>query len=250
MEKVWIRHYQSGVPAEINPEAYQSLVDLFDQCTQRYAKLKAFTNMGSDISFKKLTTVVESFSAFLQQKLGLKKGDRVGIMLPNSLQYPVAMFGVLKAGGTVVNFNPLYTADEVAHQIKDSGANIMLVMANFASVLQEALQKVTVEHVIVTELGDLLSWPKGAIVNVVVNKVKKMIPTWDIPGFIPFKTVISQGRALKFLPVEVTNEDIAFFQYTGGTTGVAKGAMLTHRNMVANVEQASAWVKPALGEDQ
>ncbi len=250
MEKVWIRHYQPGVPAEINPEAYRSLVDLFDQICQRYPQLKAYTNMGTDISYGKLAQKVEAFAAFLQQKLGFKKGDRVGVMLPNSLQYPVAMFGVLKAGGIVVNFNPLYTTDEVAHQIKDSGAKIMLVMANFAKVLQDALPKVQCDHIIVTQLGDLLSWPKGAIVNFVINRVKKIVKPWKISHYIPFQTILSQGKKLKFTSVEVTHEDIAFLQYTGGTTGVAKGAMLTHRNMVANVEQASSWIKPALGKTQ
>lgn len=250
MEKVWIRHYQAGVPAEINPEAYNSVVDLFNKSCALYSKQKAFTNMGCDISYHELDILVEAFAAYLQQKLGLKKGDRVGIMLPNSLQYPVAMFGVLKAGGIVVNFNPLYTVDEVAHQIQDSGAKIMLVMANFASVLAEAQKRASLEHVIVTELGDLLAWPKGMIVNFVVTKIKKLIKPWDIPGYIPFKKMLSIGKRLKFDTVSVTNEDIAFLQYTGGTTGVSKGAMLTHRNMVANVEQASAWMKPALGKNQ
>jgi long-chain acyl-CoA synthetase len=250
VEKVWIRHYQPGVPAEIDPNAYRSVVDLFDKSCSLYAKQKAFSNMGCDIYYRELKDQVEAFAAFLQQSLGLKKGDRVGIMLPNSLQYPVAMFGILKAGGVVVNFNPLYTVDEVAHQIKDSGAKIMLVMANFANVLAEARKRVSLEHVIVTQLGDLLPWPKGPIVNFVVNKVKKLIKAWDIPGYIPFKKALNTGKRLKFDAVEVTHEDIAFLQYTGGTTGVAKGAMLTHRNMVSNVEQASSWIKPALGKNQ
>ena len=191
MEKIWLRSYPAGVPAEINPDAYRSLVEMFDVSCKNYAERIAFTNLGTDVSYQQLNKLVENFAAYLQQKLGIKKGDRVGIMLPNSLQYPLAMFAILKAGGIVVNFNPLYTADEVKHQIADSAVKVMLVMANFASVLEEALTQVKVEHVIVTELGDLLGWPKGLIVNFVVNKIKKIIPAWNSPGFISLKTVLA-----------------------------------------------------------
>jgi long-chain acyl-CoA synthetase len=246
VEKIWLRSYPVGVPHEINPDAYQSLVEIFDISCKNYAKRIAFTNLGANLSYQQLNQLVGNFSAYLQQKLGVQKGDRVGIMLPNSLQYPLAMFAILKAGAVVVNFNPLYTADEVKHQIADSGIKVMLVMANFASVLEEALTQVKVEHVIVTELGDLLGWPKGLMVNFVINKIKKIIPAWNIPGFISLKQVLAEGKSCQFSPVDVVNTDIAFLQYTGGTTGVAKGAMLTHRNMVANVEQSTAWIIPCL----
>ena len=246
MEKIWLRHYQAGVPAEINPDAYQSLVEIFDRSCTQYPKRIAFTNLGHNLTYRKINALVTQFAAFLQQKLGLQKGDRVGIMLPNSLQYPVALFGTLKAGGIVVNFNPLYTADEMAHQIQDAGLKVILVMANFANVLEEALKKAPVPHVIVTELGDLLSWPKNMIVNFVVSKIKKLVPAWHIPDAFSLKTVLSQGKSCTFSHVDVVNSDLAFLQYTGGTTGVAKGAMLSHRNMVANVEQSTAWMMPSL----
>ena len=250
MEKVWLKNYQEGVPAEINPDAYASLNDFFEKNCAQYADRKAFTCLGHDITYKETHRLVTRFAAYLQQNLGLQKGDRVGIMLPNSLQYPIAMFGTLKAGGIAVNFNPLYTADEIAHQLKDSGAKVMLVMANFASELEEALKQVKVEHVIVTELGDLLPWPKSLLVNFVINKVKKIVKPWNIPGHVPLKTALSAGKSQTLAPVQVSNEDVAFLQYTGGTTGVSKGAMLTHRNMVANAEQASAWIHPIFVDKQ
>lgn len=247
MEKVWIRNYQAGVPAEINPDAYQSLVEVFAISCQQFAKRKAFTNLGSDLSYEKLEQLATCFASYLQQKLGLQKGDRVGIMLPNSLQYPVALFGTLKAGGIVVNFNPLYTADEMAHQIQDAGLKVLIVMANFANVLEEALKKVSVPHIIVTQLGDLLSWPKSMIVNFVIKNIKKLVKPWHIPGALTLKTVLAEGKSCSFSEVTVEGGDIAFLQYTGGTTGVAKGAMLTHRNMVANIEQSTAFIIPNIG---
>lgn len=246
VEKIWIRNYQAGVPAEINPDAYQSLVEMFDRSCTQYPKRFAFTNLGQNVTYQKMQTLATQFAAFLQQKLGLEKGDRVGIMLPNSLQYPVALFGTLKAGGIVVNFNPLYTADEMAHQIQDAGLKVILVMANFAHVLEAALNKAPVPHVIITELGDLLRWPKNMMVNFVVSKVKKLVPAWHISNALSLNTALSQGKSCTFSHVDVVSSDLAFLQYTGGTTGIAKGAMLTHRNMVANVEQSTAWMMPNL----
>ena len=246
MKKVWLHNYQAGVPAEINPDIYQSIPEIFELNCKKYAQRKAFTNLGHDISYAKLHQLATAFAGFLQEKLGVQKGDRVGIMLPNSLQYPVAMFGILKAGGVVVNFNPLYTADEMAHQMKDSGLKVMLTMANFANVLEEALKKAPVPHVIVTQLGDLLGWPKSLIVNFVVNKIKKMVKPWHIAGVISLSTALSKGKSCRFTEVTLTNTDLAFLQYTGGTTGVAKGAMLTHRNMIANMEQSTAWMLPCI----
>jgi long-chain acyl-CoA synthetase len=249
VDKVWIRHYEKGVPAEIDADAYQSLIHMFNSSCEQYTKRIAFTHMGVNVSYAQMNQLVECFAGYLQEKLKVKKGDRVGIMVPNMIQYPIAMFAALKTGAMVVNFNPLYTADEVTHQIQDSGVKVMLVMTNFASVLQEALTKVSVEHVIVTQLGDMLNWPKKQIVNFVVKNIKKLIPAWNIPGAIDFNDALSEGKSCTFSPVDVVNSDIAFLQYTGGTTGVAKGAMLTHRNLIANVEQTTAWIKPQISDD-
>ena len=250
MEKIWLNHYEAGVPAEINPDAYPSLATMFDHNCAQYKDRIAFTNMGTNITYGELKELVENFAAYLQQVLGVKKGDRVGLMLPNCLQYPVALFAIFKAGAIAVNFNPLYTPDEVIHQVKDSGAEIMLVMANFAHTLEAALPQLKLKHVIITELADLFPWPKRLVINFIVNKIKKIVPAWNIDHYINFLDVINDGKKHKLTPVPLSNTDIAFLQYTGGTTGLAKGAMLTHRNMIANTEQASAWVKPALTEKQ
>lgn len=246
MEKIWLKSYQEGVPAEINPDTYSSLVDIFEQSCQKFKDHIAFSNIGSHLTYEKLSNLCTSFAAFCQKKLKLEKGSRLAIMLPNLLQYPVAMFGGLKAGLTIVNVNPLYTARELAHQLKDSGATTIIVLANFAHVLQEALPQTDIKNVIVTELGDLFKFPKSFFVNFIVKYVKKMVPTWTINNSINFKSVLAEGEKESFEHVPVNGQDLAYLQYTGGTTGILKGAELTHRNIVANLEQASAWIKPTL----
>ncbi|MFN7096724.1 MAG: AMP-binding protein [Gammaproteobacteria bacterium] len=246
MEKIWLKNYPAGVPAEINPDAYSSLADLFDKVCRKYSEKPAYANMGTMMTFSEMDQAASHFAAFLQQKLHCKKGERIAIMMPNLLQYPVAIFGAFIAGMTVVNVNPLYTAYELEHQLQDSGATVVVVLANFAHVLQDAIKNTQIKHVIVTEIGDMFSVVKRSIVNLVVKYVKKMVPAWEISGAISFVQAMQWGRKKNADPVLLTGQDIAFLQYTGGTTGVAKGAALTHRNMIANVEQASAWIHPFL----
>lgn len=242
MEKIWLKRYPPGVPAEINPDDYPSLVDIFESSCQKFGKLDAFANMGYAMSFAELDEKSRHFAAYLQKGLGLQKGDRVAIMMPNLLQYPVTLFGILRAGLTVVNVNPLYTPRELEHQMKDAGATTIIIIANFANVLAEVIGKTPVKNVIVTEVGDLLPFPKWLLTNLVVKYIKKMVPAYSLPNAVGFRTALDKGSRLSFDRVTVTGEDLAFLQYTGGTTGVAKGAMLTHRNMVANMLQVSAYV--------
>jgi long-chain acyl-CoA synthetase len=249
VEKIWLKSYPQGIPAEINPDSYASLVDIFLESTKNYPQQPALDNMGCQLTYAEWLEKSRVFAAYLQQECGLKKGDRFAIMMPNVLQYPVALFGALMAGLTVVNVNPLYTVPELVHQLKDSGASAVFVLANFAHIVEKALpQTPSVRHIIVTEIGDLFKPPKGWIVNFVVKYLKRMIPAWNIPAAIPFKKIMCQScNAGKiFKPVALTGEDVAFLQYTGGTTGVAKGAVLTHRNMIANLQQASAWIASVL----
>lgn len=248
MEKIWLKSYPADVPAEINPDAYKSLADLFDKTCRKYSEKPAFANMGTVMTYGELDQAANHFAAYLQKKLHCQKGDRLAIMIPNLLQYPVAVFGAFVAGMTVVNVNPLYTARELEHQLRDSGATVIVVLANFAHVLQEIVKNTQVKHVIVTEIGDMYPPVKRVIVNAAVKYIKKMVPNWNIPGAIKFTTVMKLGRKKNPDPVPLTGQDAAFLQYTGGTTGIAKGAILTHRNMVANVEQASAWIHPFLDE--
>jgi long-chain acyl-CoA synthetase len=248
LEKIWLKRYPPGIPAEINPDEYQSIVELFEVSCQKFSDRDAFANLGYAMSFAELNSNARDFAACLQKKAGLQKGDRVAIMMPNILQYPVALFGILKAGLTVVNVNPLYTPRELEHQLKDSGAKAIVIMANFAHVLAEVVNKTSVQKVFITEIGDLLPFPKSTITNFVVKYIKKMVPSYRIPGAIPLNTALAEGRKSALDPVEITGEDLAFLQYTGGTTGVAKAAMLTHRNVVANMLQISACVGPALEE--
>ncbi|MFC3907631.1 AMP-binding protein [Legionella dresdenensis] len=243
MEKSWLEHYQQGVPHEINPDEYSSLVQLFEESCQQYAKRVAYTNLGCEITYGQLDQQSRQFAAYLQQ-LGLKKGDRVAIMMPNLLQYPVALFGVMRAGFIVVNTNPLYTPDELAHQLNDSGAETIVVLANFAHTVEKVLPKTNLKHVIVTQIGDLFPAFKRVIVNAVVKYIKKMVPAFVIPNAVTFNDALAIGNAGSYTPASLTHDDIAFLQYTGGTTGIAKGAMLTHGNMVANVLQAYSWIKP------
>lgn len=248
MEKIWLREYPKGVKHEINPDAYPSLVEVFTESCKRFSDKPAFANMDLSITFRALEEKTRYFAAYLQTVVGLQKGARVAIMLPNVLPYPIAMFGALRGGYTVVNVNPLYTARELEYQLKDSGAEAIVILANFAHTLERVLSKTHVKTVIVTQLGDLFPFPKSLLVNFVVRYIKKMVPAWNIPQAVPFLNILAEGKLRTFKPVSVTGADIAFLQYTGGTTGVSKGAMLTHRNMVANIEQAYEWVKPKIKE--
>lgn len=245
LEKIWLKNYQPGVPHEIDPDSISSLVALIENSCQKFGNAPAFSNFGHVLTYNEVDEATKAFAAFLQSQLHMVKGERVAVMLPNCLQYPIAIFGALRAGCTVVNVNPMYTATELEHQLVDCGATCVIVMENFAHVLEQALPKIpNVKHVITTQLGDLLGFWKGHLLNSVVRYVKKMIPRWDIPGSYSMKDVLEQGRGLPFHHTQVVGDDIAFLQYTGGTTGVSKGAVLTHRNIVANLLQADAWIKP------
>ena len=244
MEKVWLQSYPEGVPAEIDPSEFMSIGEVFERSCREFADRDAYVCMGKAISYAELERLSAVFAAYLQSVLGLVPGSRVAIMMPNVLQYPVAMFAALRAGYTVVNCNPLYTPRELEHQLNDSGAEVIVVLENFASTLQRVIDRTQVRHVVVTALGDLLSVPKGWLVNFVVRRVKKIVPAFDLPGAVRFNDALNLGRGHALNSVNVVHEDIAFLQYTGGTTGVAKGAMLTHRNVVSNMMQADAWIRP------
>lgn len=248
MDRVWLNSYPEGVPAQINPDHYSSLLDIFNQSIEKFADQVAFINMGKHITYRELDQKSRAFAAYLQGTLGLKKGDAVAIMMPNLLQYPVAIVGVLRAGCSVVNVNPLYTPRELQHQLTDSKAKAIIIVENFAHTLAAVEQNLQVEHVILTKMGDMLGTVKGAIVNLVVKHVKKLVPAYQLKKIVRFNDVLEQGARLTWQKPEVTGDDIAFLQYTGGTTGVSKGAMLTHRNMVANLEQVSACIDPLLDE--
>ena len=230
------------MPHEIDADQFMSIADMFEKTVARFADRPACHNLGCTMSYAELDRLSRDFAAFLQGLPGMGKGDRVAIMAPNLLQYPVALFGILRAGMTVVNVNPLYTARELEHQLKDSGAKAIVIVENFASVLQQVLENTSVEHVISTQLGDLLPAPKRWIVNLLIKYVKKMVPAWRIDAAISFRTALARGAQMALKPVQVGREDIAFLQYTGGTTGVSKGAVLTHRNILANVEQTGVWI--------
>ncbi|YCH29019.1 long-chain-fatty-acid--CoA ligase FadD [Erwinia sp. PK3-005] len=240
MNKVWLNRYPADVPAEINADRYTSLIDLFEQAAQRYVDRPAFINMGQAMSFRKLEQRSRAFAAYLQQSLGLSKGDRVAVMMPNLLQYPIALFGILRAGMVVVNVNPLYTPRELEHQLNDSGAKAIVIVSNFAHTLEKVVAKTSVKHVILTRLGDQLSPAKATLVNFVVKYIKRLVPKYNLPDAVSFRSVLLQGAQLDYFRPEIQNDDLAFLQYTGGTTGIAKGAMLTHRNMQANLEQTKA----------
>ena len=244
MEKVWLeKSYPAGVEFEINPDKYNSIADLFLKYTKLYKDNVAFINMDSSITYQELGQQAADFAAYLQRDLGLVKGDKFAIMIPNLLQYPIALFGALIAGLTVVNVNPLYTPRELQHQLKDSGAKSILILENFANVLETVIDKTDVEQVILTSVGDRLSTIKGAVVNFVLKYVKKQVPAYNLPGAVKFNKAMAKGAKLSFTPVAVKGDDLAFLQYTGGTTGPSKGAMLTHRNLIANVEQSNASTK-------
>ncbi|ORM75103.1 long-chain-fatty-acid--CoA ligase [Pantoea wallisii] len=240
LNKVWLKRYPPDVPAEINADRYPSLVDLFEHATQQYADQVAFINMGQPMTYRQLEQQSRAFAAWLQQGLGLQQGDRVALMMPNLLQYPVALFGVLRAGMVVVNVNPLYTPRELKHQLNDSGASAIVIVSNFAHTLEKVVAETPIKHVMLTRMGDQLAPVKATLVNFVVKYVKKLVPKYHLPGAVPFRHALQQGALLSYRRPTVRNEDLAFLQYTGGTTGVAKGAMLTHGNMQANLEQTKA----------
>ena len=240
-ERPWLKSYPPGVPAQIDLSRFNSIVDVLEDCCSKFRDKPAFICMGSEISFAELDHLSRSFAALLQSK-GLKQGDRVALMMPNILQYPVALFGILRAGLTVVNTNPLYTGRELRHQLVDSGARAIVVVENFAPVLEKVMPEVPIEHVFTTRIGDMLSFPKGAIVNFVLRYIKKKVPPVGLTGAVSFSDALEKGKKLVLSPPSIGVDDIAFLQYTGGTTGVAKGAMLTQRNMVANMLQATAWL--------
>ncbi|MGH8150389.1 MAG: AMP-binding protein [Steroidobacteraceae bacterium] len=246
MEKIWLSSYPPGVPAEIDPGAIRSLKDLAEQRCAELAPRPAFTQMGRTLSYGQLGELSRAFGAWLQRVAGLTRGDRIAIMLPNVLQYPIALFGALRAGLTVVNTNPLYTARELEHQLADCGATAIVVLENFAHVVEQVLPRTQLKRVLVTGVGDLLGFPKSSIVNAVVRHKRKQVRPWHIEGALGFTAAVRAGRGLELAPVELSHEDVAFLQYTGGTTGVAKGAVLTHGNICANVLQAEAWIRPFL----
>jgi len=246
MERIWLKSYPRGVPADIDPNQYRSLVELFDTSIRQFADRPAYHSMGKHISFGELEKLSRDFGAWLQAK-GLAKGARVALMMPNCLQFPIAMFGALRAGCTVVNVNPLYTARELEHQLKDSGAEVIVILENFAAVLQQVKSRTPVKHVVVTSLGEMLG-VKGLIVNLVVRKVKKMVPAYELPGALGFKEILNTGSSNKLTTPPLGHDDIAYLQYTGGTTGVSKGAVLTHRNVIAALLQYKAWLGPATGD--
>ena len=242
MKRIWLDQYPSGIPADVDVKEHTSLRQIFERSCERFADLPAYGNLGASISYRRLEQESRAFAAYLQKIVALKKGERVAIMLPNVLQYPVALFGILRAGLTAVNTNPMYTARELEHQLKDSGATAIVVLENFAHTLQQVIGRTQVKTVITTQVGDLLPGFKALLTNVVVKHVKKMVPAWLIPQAVSFKTALRQGAAQTLDAVPIGPDDIAFLQYTGGTTGVAKGAILTHGNMVANVQQVAAWI--------
>jgi long-chain acyl-CoA synthetase len=248
MERIWLKSYPPGVPADIDPSEFRSLVELFETSVKKYGERPAYHSMGKAMSFAELDRLSRDFGAWLQAK-GLAKGTRVAVMLPNCLQYPVTMFGALRAGCTVVNVNPLYTARELEHQLKDCGAEAMVVLENFGHVLQEVRHKTPLKHVLVTSLGEMLGF-KGAIVNLVVRKVKKMVPPFELPGALAFKDALNEGKGKTLATPALGHEDIAYLQYTGGTTGISKGAMLLHRNVIAAALQYRAWLHPAIGGER
>ena len=251
MDKIWLEHYPDGVPADIDPHQYPSLIALLEQSFKKYKNKPAFQNAGSCMTYQQLDNHTRNFAAFLQKKLQVNRGSRVAIMMPNLLQYPVTMLGVLRAGMVVTNINPLYTRSELTHQLNDSGSEVLVVLENFIPVVIEALPALTtVKYIIVTKVGDLFHPIKRMLVNFVVQHIKQMIAPWKLEQFIWFRQALQQGRQETFTDPELTHDDIAFLQYTGGTTGVVKGAVLTQRNMLANVMQAHACIRPFMREGQ
>jgi long-chain acyl-CoA synthetase len=247
MERIWLKSYPPGVPAEIDPSKCRTLKELVERTCVEHADRVAFIQMGAQLTYRQLDELSKAFAAWLLHE-GFQKGDRIAIMLPNTLQYPVALFGALRAGLTVVNTNPLYTVPELEYQLTDSGATAILILENFAHVLQQVIRRTKVRRVLITAVGDFLRFPKSLVVNYVVRHVRKQVPAWDIPETINFKHAVAAGRKLPPAAVDVASEDLAFLQYTGGTTGVAKGAMLSHGNISTNVLQSAAWIGTAFND--
>jgi long-chain acyl-CoA synthetase len=243
----WRKDYPPGVPGEIDPDSVRSLKQLFEDACRDYAARPAVCNMGRTLSYREVDELSRRFAAWLQKQAGLRLGDRVALMMPNVLQYPIAIIGTLRAGCTVVNINPLYTARELEHQLNDSGATVIVIFENACATLEQVLAKTPIRKIVVTGIGDMLGFPKGAITNFVIRRVRKMVPPWKLPGALSFKGIMKAGSSLKLDPVDVGGYDVAFLQYTGGTTGVSKGAVLTHRNLVANTLQVVAFM-PELRE--
>ena len=249
MDKVWLKNYAPGVPETIDPNDYKSLGDMFSKSAELYRNRPAYENLGMTLSYDDVDKMTRNFAAYLMDS-GLKKGDRIAIMMPNLLQYPIALFAALRAGLIVVNTNPLYTARELEHQLNDSGAVAIVILENFASTLVEVLDKTAIKTIITTQIGDLAGFPKSLLVNFVVKRIKKMVPAFSLPAStVKFNHVLAAGKDKPFSDAEISHEDIAFLQYTGGTTGVAKGAALTHRNMIANLLQVEAWASNELNAD-
>ncbi|WP_455934632.1 AMP-binding protein [Neisseria sp.] len=248
MEKLWLKSYEQGVNPEIDISQYSSISDVFRQSVEKFAGLPAFQNMGKTLTYAETGKLATDFASYLQNVLKLPRGERVAIMMPNVLQYPIALFGILQAGLVAVNTNPLYTPRELEHQLKDSGATAIIVLENFANTLELVLPRTQIKHVIVASVGEMFGMIKGALMNFVIRKVKKMVPEYRIPNTITFQTALKQGAANTFKPVELTRDDTALLQYTGGTTGLAKGAVLSHGNICANMLQAKEWIKNQLRE--
>lgn len=249
LDKPWLKSYPPGVPPEIDPNQFRSLKQLAEQSLRDHAARSAYVQMGHEMTYAEVERLSRAFGAWLQQRAGLQRGDRVAIMLPNLLQYPVAMLGAIRAGLTVVNTNPLYTARELEHQLNDAGVTVLIILENFCSTLQDVIAQTRLKTVIVTSVGDLLGFPQRQLVNFVVRHVRRQVPRWHIEGTVRFTDVLAQGAALTLQDVDLGHDDIAYLQYTGGTTGVSKGAELTHRNMVANILQGRAWFNQGLVAD-
>jgi long-chain acyl-CoA synthetase len=245
MDRIWLKNYPPGVPADIDPDQYTSLVALFEESFAKYRNSDAYACMDKRLTYGQADEMSQALGAWLQSK-GLERGDRVAIMMPNVLQYPVCVAGILRAGYVVVNVNPLYTPRELEHQLKDSGAKAIVIIENFAKTLEQVRARTSVQHIVLASMGDLLGFPKGAIVNLVVRRVRKMVPAFSLPGAVKFNDAIAAGRRMSLKKPDIRRDDVAFLQYTGGTTGVSKGATLLHRNVVANVLQNEAWLQPAL----
>lgn len=243
MTKKWFKNYDQGIPESINIDEFANIPEILESSLRKFADKPAFHNMGTTLSFAQIDELSMKFASYLQNDLGMSKGDRVAVMLPNILQYPIAIFGILRAGMIVVNVNPLYTARELEHQLKDSQASAILCFANSAHLVEKVKEQTELKHIILTQIGSMLKFPKNHIVNGVIKYVKKMVPTYQIPEALDFNACLESGNKEKFVPQTLTHKDVAFLQYTGGTTGVAKGAVLTHGNIVANMLQAKAWIK-------
>jgi len=250
MEKPWLKSYPAGVPEEIDIDEYSSVTDIFDTSVAKFSDLPAYTNFGKTITYQDVDIYTAQLGAYLKSELGLEKGDRVAVMMPNLLQNPVAVFAILRAGLVVVNTNPLYTSRELKHQLNDSGAKAIIIIENFAHVLQKVIKETPIQHVIVTRMGDMLPPFKRVLINTVVKYIKKMVPSFHLENSVPFNTALRLGAQHRFQTVDTDHNDIAFLQYTGGTTGVSKGAVLTNKNMVANMQQAAAWIDDCVGHEK